>query len=533
MKSVQSICILGGGTAGFVTASMLARYKELSGSSFDITVVYSASIGNVGVGESTLATINELFSYLGLADKDWMPKCSATYKTSISFEDFYTLDTQFQYPFGVYRHHDPGHAHAWFELKDHYPEIFTPDTFAKYILPWTRLNEQNKLTKDQCFPNYSFDDVSAYHFDTHYLGTFLRDYCLDRGVTCIDDKFLEAKLNDDNYITEIVCESCTVAADLFVDCSGFSSLLLGGVMKSKFIDFGDTLINHRAVRAKVAYKDRDKQLTNYTNCHALKNGWCWEIPLYDYMSLGYVHSLRFADESEIVAEFIEHCARQGFEVSEDSIDVINYKTGRREQGWVNNVVGIGLSYGFLEPLESTGILTLTNNAFRLLEMLSKRNMRFTEIDRACFNRSTGERVDGLRGFIELHYAMSLRDDSKYWRHVTEKVKYPSGPGTCYEAALHMTTESRFYVENNSNKNGLAFILAAMGYSPYSPAFNIQNKASHRLEILKQSYLHDDGHYKELVSQMPSSFQFLQQNVYADRAEGTSQPDKLLTTSAGS
>ena len=517
MKTVRSICILGGGTAGFVTASMLARYKELSGLDFDITVVYSASIGNIGVGESTLATINELFAYLGLADKDWMPKCSATYKTSISFEDFYTLGTQFQYPFGTYRHHDPNHAHAWFELKDHYPEIFTPDTFAKYILPWTRLNEQNKLTKENCFPGYSFDDVSAYHFDTHYLGSFLRDYCVARGVTCVDDKFLSAKLDDNDFITEIVCESCTIAADLFIDCSGFSSLLLGGVMKSQFIDFGDTLINHRAVRAKASYADRDKQLTNYTNCHALRNGWCWEIPLWDYASLGYVHSLKFTSEREVEAEFLDHCTAQGFEVDEESVEAINYKTGRRKDGWLKNVVGIGLSYGFLEPLESTGILTLTNNVFRLLEILSKRSMRFTEIDRACFNRSVAERVDGLRGFIELHYAMSLRDDSEYWRYVTEEVAYPSEPGTCYAAALHMTTESRFYVENNSDKNGVAFILAAMGYSPYSPAFNIKNGSNPSLEALKESYLFDERNYEKTLSQMLSTNQFLKQYIYSENS----------------
>ena len=135
---------------GFSLASLLARYREVSNLDLDITVVYSEKIGNIGVGESTLLSVNDLFHFLGLKDEDWMKQCNATYKTSISFENFYKKGTSFQYPFGNPAFMpDQFRSQKWFEMKDHYPEIFTPDTYARYIFPHTRLNETNKLTDIQ------------------------------------------------------------------------------------------------------------------------------------------------------------------------------------------------------------------------------------------------------------------------------------------------------------------------------------------------------------------------------------------------
>ncbi len=293
MSKVNKICILGGGTSGFSIASMLSRYNELNNGNLDITVVFSSDIGNIGVGESTLLSVNDLFYYLGLNDSDWMKQSNATYKTSISFENFYKQGTKFQYPFGR-PNRDDVYAQKWFELKDHFPETFTYDTFARYLLPHTRLNEKNKLSLDM--PDYDFDSSSSYHFDTHLLAKVLRQYALDRGVKFIDDTYQKSIQDSKGNITSIVCNENVIDADLFIDCSGFKSLLLEKVMGVDYIDFNNTLINNRVVRIKIPYTNKNKQLKNYTNCVALKNGWCWEIPLWDSLSLGYVHSLKFSSE---------------------------------------------------------------------------------------------------------------------------------------------------------------------------------------------------------------------------------------------
>lgn len=510
---VQNVCILGGGTSGFSVASVLAKYKQDSKSDLDITVVYSSSIGNIGVGESTILSINELFQYLGLEDKDWMKKCNATYKTSIAFENFYKKGSSFQYPFGVVTVEDEEYGKKWFELKEHFPEIFTQDTFAKYIMPHTRLAEKNKLCDISNTLGFHIDYHSAYHFDTNLLANVLKEYCIERGVKFIDDKYVNSNLNSKGYIESIECEQNTIHADLFVDCSGFKSLLLENVMGAEFIDYNKTLINNRVVRAKVPYTDKEEQLKNYTNCVALKNGWCWEIPLWDNLSLGYVHSLKFSTEDEIVQELKDHCASKNISISDEDISIVNYKTGRHKQGWIKNVVGVGLSYGFLEPLESTGISTLLTNTLRLLECLSKRNLYYTDIDRNIFNNSVGTEIDGLRGFIELHYALSSRTDSEYWKYVTQEVEYPMDEKSTYYNVMQSTTVTRNYVNNYSLNNGLAFILGGMNYSHYSPAFLMVSGASEDLNERKNRYLKKDEIFSDVVDSYQSSYKYLKDKIY--------------------
>ena len=409
---INTLCILGGGTSGFIAASVFAKYREQLGLKFDIKLIQSTDIGPIGVGESTIFNINDLFFYLGLKDSDWMRDCNATYKTSIRFENFYKQGRYFYYPFGP-KNSDVT-PNQWFTLKEFYPKVFTPEVAALYFNSQSMMNEENKL----CDKNNFLRDYSAYHFDSHLLGKYLKGYSEKKGVDVIEDTFLEANLNDDGFIESIICENNTYSADLFIDCTGFKSLLLGKVMKEEYISFGDTLINNKAVTAKIPYTDKDKQLKNYTNCVALKNGWCWEIPLWEHMSVGYVHTNKFATEDEVKQELFD---RYG----EIDYTTVNYKTGRYNRGWVKNVMGIGLSYGFIEPLESTGIATTLDSMFRALEILSKRDMYYTQFDRDLYNHALENKIDTYKNFLEMHYFLSSREDSQYWKFVTESIDYNS------------------------------------------------------------------------------------------------------------
>lgn len=507
---INKICILGGGTAGFSLACLLARFKEVSKVDLDITVVYSSDIGTIGVGESTLLSINDLFRYLNLKDHEWMPKCNATYKTSIAFENFYKKDTTFQYPFGNILPRDYAYNNKWFELKEHYPHIFTPDTYARYLVPHTRLNERNKLTDKKEIPGYDFQYQSAYHFDTGLLSKFFREYAEFRGVKFIDDLYEESVLDSDGNIKKIVCKNNEIHADLFYDCSGFRSLLLEKVMNSEYIDFNETLINNRVIRAKIPYTNKKEQLKNYTNCVALDNGWCWEIPLWDCLSIGYVHSLKFASEEEVMKEFMQRCKKHGIDKVETSI--INYKTGRHKKGWVKNVIGVGLAYGFLEPLESTGILTLLINSFRSLELISKRNLFYTNVDRDAFNMSVAREMDALRGFVELHYAYSSRDDSDYWRYVTDGVPYSMNINSAYYDSLYLSSVERQYALPGTSP-GLPFVMGGMNYSVFSPAFTHIEPETEELIQRKNVFLQEDKEYYNLIEKYPSSMEFLQEKIY--------------------
>ena len=504
---INKLCILGGGFSGFVASSIFARYKELSGLDFDIRVIHNKDI--IGVGESSLFSINELFSYLEVKDSDWMAKCNATYKTSVRFQNFYKEGRYFYYPFGPSRL--DASVHKWFTLKEFYPDIFTPERASLYFNAQSIFNEENKLYGDDNF----IKDNAAYHFDSPLLAQYLKEYSEKRGVEVINDTFYGVEQDKYGNVESIVCDNGTYEADLFVDCSGFKSLLLGGVVKEDYIPFSNTLINNKALAAKIPYSNKEKQLKNYTNSVALDNGWCWEIPLWDGLSIGYVHTNMFATEEEIEKEFFD---RYG----EIEYRTLTFNTGRYKRGWVKNVVGLGLSYGFIEPLEATGIATTLENTFRLIECLSKRDMFYTQIDRDLFNHSTSESIDRYRSFIEMHYYLSSRDDSSYWKYVTENINYDYNDDyrTGYKQFLDQIVIDRNLTHTVPDYNGhtsfagTLFIVAGMNYSCYSKGYTlgefINNDNLYKECELFEEYLKK---IKFSMRSCPSSYKYLKRTIY--------------------
>ena len=508
--NIREVCILGGGTAAIFTASVLARLKELGTDNhtknLKIKCVYSDKIGTIGVGESTLQSINIFFKYLGLNDNEWMKFCNATYKISIRFEDFYKKGTYFHYPFGDAIQPYENYLNDWFILKEKYPKIFKQNTFSDYALPHTRMCELNKLTNQDFVAGQNFENNTAYHFDTHLLNDYLKSYCKKRGVEFIVDEYIDSDLDDSGYITKLNCKNNTIRSDIFIDCTGFKSLLLGKLMNVNYVSFSETLINNRVVRAKVPYKNIKTQLKNYTNCFALNNGWCWEIPLWDCMSVGYVHSTKFSNEEQILDEFFNHTKKYTKEKIDYSI--VDYKTGRYEKGWVKNVIGVGLSYGFLEPLESTGILTTLHNVFELLDILSKRGLQYTKIDQDIFNYSVNKKIDDLRGFIELHYALSSRDDTDYWKFVTNEISYDSYD---YNSFLYSTVVDKMY-HSNINFSGMAYLASGMNHSPMCDArMKIDNE---NYSKLRDNYVKNNRIVDNFLKKQSSTYEFTKRHIYS-------------------
>ena len=503
---INSICILGGGFSGFSVASVLARYRELSGIDFNIKLIHNNE--SIGVGESSLFSINELFFYLGIKDSQWMKHCNATYKTSIRFENFYKQGRYFYYPFGPCD--SKANVSDWFILKEFHPEIFTPERTSLYFNPQSILNEENKLTDED---NY-IEDNAAYHFDSPLLGKFLKKYCKKRGVEIVEDSFYGITPNDDGSVKFLVGDKDIYSADLFIDCSGFKSLLLGQMMKEEYIPFSDTLINNKALVAKIPYTNKEKQLKNYTNSVALDNGWCWEIPLWDGLSVGYVHTNMFASEEEIEKEFFDRYGKIDY-------TTITFKTGRYKRGWVKNVVGLGLSYGFIEPLESTGIASTLENTFRLLEVISKRDMFYTQVDRDSFNHYISERIDRYRSFIEMHYYLSSREDSEYWKYITENINYDYNDNfrTGYQQFLDQTVIDRrldglvYDYKKHSSFSGTLYISAGMNYSCYSRAFIMVENNKKDIDGAEKQF---EDYIKDLKSNVKnklSSYKYLKKNIY--------------------
>ena len=370
---VKDIVIVGGGSSGWMTAAAL----DVLCPHVNVTLIEDPNQGVIGVGESSLQQIRRFISLLGLKDSDWMKDIGATYKTAISFNDFWKKGESWLYPFG-----SPDEMEskvpwmAWFVLNATKPEKYTNDTFATTFNPVASLTKYNKLTYDTTYWKPWVD--TAYHIDAIKFGQWLKNNVCKR-VKHITGTVTGVIKKENGDIDCVVYKGKTLSADLFVDCSGFKSLLLGEAMGVPFESFhyrdGGCLLNDKAISISVPHENPEKEVTNTTNCTALDNGWVWDVPLWERGGLGYVYSSDFISEDEAILELYNYlCRTRG----KSRADKVNYKTipfkmGKHKKSFVGNVIAVGLSNCFVEPLESTGLLVTHEQVIRLCNALSGRN----------------------------------------------------------------------------------------------------------------------------------------------------------------
>ena len=417
---INSVIIVGGGTSGWFTASALCKLCP----EIDITLVESPNVPTIGVGESTLGHINLFFNSLGMDENEWMPHCDATYKASIKFTDFYKPGEYFHYPFG---YEDRSHAvygkDDWFFKKWIYPD--TPSTdFASSYTAQMPLIERNKiyLNEDNAIPFFDPERDFAYQMDAIKLGNWMRDnLCLPTGMTHILGEISNVHLDTNGWISSISTEDdITLKADLYIDCTGFKSRLLGESLKVPYISYDDLLINNNAWATKVPYTDPNTEMEMVTNCTAIENGWVWNIPLWSRIGSGYVYSDKFTDKDSALKEFKKH-----LNCSEElEFKHIEIKNGRYEKSWVDNCIAIGLSNGFVEPLESTGLLLTHETINKLVITLQSKDRCVNRLDKESLNREVAAITDTFKYFVALHFAGSERTDTEYWRWYTQELELP-------------------------------------------------------------------------------------------------------------
>ena len=414
MKNVKKIIVLGGGSAGWMTASTLIKeYPDK-----EITLIESPNTPIVGVGESTIGGIKYWTTYLGIDDNEFFKYTDATYKLSIRFEDFYKKgDGGFHYPFGepVFINKADGY-NEWIIKKHLYPETHRSD-FADCFYPQMALVNNKKLFDNEKneIP-FNFRENTAYHFDATKFGLFLKErYCLPRGVKHIVEDIKTIECND-NGIESL---NKKYKADLYFDCTGFKSLLLGETLQTEFESYSDMLPNNSAWATRVPYKNKKEEINCYTNCTAIENGWVWQIPLWSRWGTGYVYSDKFVDDETALKEFKNHLDKKGQDYSNAEFKKIKMRVGIHKRLWVKNVVGIGLAAGFIEPLESNGLFSVHEFIMRFIRN-AQRDI-ITQWDRDNFTFQCKKFFRNFAEFVAMHYAMSNRDDTEYWKANTNKV----------------------------------------------------------------------------------------------------------------
>src|SRR5882757_4898174 len=413
MKPIQSVLIVGGGTAGWLTAAFLARtLGTASGDGVRVTLVESSDIGIIGVGEGTFPSIKGTLAAIGIDEARFLRESNATFKQGIKFVDWVRAR-------GVA---GAGHYFHPFSLPSQKPG--GPELLPYWLLgaagPGVAFAEAATLQKRVADASHGPKRVGdadflgplnyAYHFDAARFAALLGEHARSLGVAHVLATVERVELDPSGAIGAVVTrESGPLKADLYVDCTGFRGALIGGALGSPFRNINDILFVDRAVAMQVPYERPDAPIASYTISTAHEAGWTWDIGLQKRRGIGYVYSSRYTDDARA-----EQVLRSYIGPSSDALSARHLKlnVGYREAQWVKNCVSVGLSAGFLEPLESSGIGLIETAAY-LIGYLFPFDGNTAPVAK-LFNELMRARFERIVNFVKMHYCLTQRTDTPFW-----------------------------------------------------------------------------------------------------------------------
>lgn len=445
------LVIVGGGTAGWMAACIL---QQAWGKSCKITLVESPRIPTVGVGEGSTPLLKQFFARLGIDEAEWMPACDATYKAGILF-DGWTGSREF-----------PAYFHPFFSALDLQPaETFFDNCNAR------RRGRQCETDPSQFFvaasvaerglapvPKHPLPhDVDyGYHFDAARLAEFLRKHAVSRGLCHLRDEVVSVERAEDGGIAAVhLAGAGRLAGEFFLDCTGFQSLLMEKTLEVPFVSFAGNLFNDSAIAIATPIAAHSK-LVPQTRSTALSSGWAWQIPLQSRWGNGYVYSSSHCDPEQAERELRLHCG------AGESVEArhLKMRVGRLQRHWSHNCLGVGLSQGFIEPLEATALMLVQ---FTLEHFVRE----YPRCERDKYNADLNRMIEGIRDYIVAHYVLNKRDDSEYWRacrhdaeisgNLAELLSAWDDPQADFDATLHAQGARQVYL-----RPSWYCILAGMG-----------------------------------------------------------------------
>ena len=409
---IKKIVIVGGGTAGWITAGTLAaKLKKSTNSGYSISLVESDSIPTVGVGEGTWPTMRNTLKNMGIRETDFIKSCQVSFKQGAKFAKWVTGSDDDFYYHPLVLPQGSGNI----DLVPHWQSIQDKISFSQAVSPQESICEQGLAPKQIITAEYAALANYAYHLDAGSFSEFLKNHCVKNlNVNHIIDDVISVNSHDNGDISSVTTAKLgKITGDLFIDCSGFSSLLLGKHLKVPFVSCKDALFTDQAIAVHVPYEHENSPIQSQTISTAQSAGWIWDIGLSTRRGVGHVYSSSHISEDQAHQELISYLKASTPEPEKLSFRNIAINAGHREQFWKNNCVAIGLSAGFLEPLEASALLLIEISAQMIADQLPV-NRATMEIVSKRYNKTHSYRWQRIIDFLKLHYMLSKRTDNQFW-----------------------------------------------------------------------------------------------------------------------
>ena len=448
MHKIKNIVIVGGGTAGWMAASALVRIIKPTGA--NITLIESPDIPTVGVGEATIPQIALFNEMVGFDEREFLKATQATYKLGIEFVNWGNIGDSYIHPFGKYGFDMEGvmFHHFWRRL---HAEGNTP-SIDEYCLQIMAAKSGKFCHARRDLPNSPLAGIQyAFHFDAGLYAKFMRDYALGEGVERIEDKVVDVRLHTETgHIQSLNLERGDVVdGDFFIDCTGFYGLLIDKALGSDYEDWSKWLPVNSAVAVGC---EASGDPIPYTRATAHEAGWQWRIPLQHRLGNGYVYCDEYLSAEQ--AEKDLRSRLEGAPLADPKH--LKFKTGMRKESWVKNCLSLGLSAGFMEPLESTSIHLVQSGLSRLMSMFPDAGFNQIEID--YFNKRTRNEYERIRDFLILHYKATQREDTPFWKYV----KHMNVPDKLHEKIEIYKENGRVFREDNELFNETSWFAVMNG-----------------------------------------------------------------------
>jgi len=498
-NTCKKLVIVGGGTSGWLTAAVIAsQHKKGLNKDLEVVLVESSEIPTIGVGEGTWPTMKNTLHAIGIKEADLFKRCHAVFKQGGKFVNWVNNDGSFYYhPFTV---------PLSYGRMDLAPYVSSIEDYAVEANFQHHVCEAGLAPRTMADSEYQGQCNYAYHLDAGELGVLLKEHCVQNlGITHIVDTMEDVALADDGSIASVVLSKHgALTGDLFVDCTGLSSLLLGKALGVPFIEASDVLFNNRALAMQVPYENDDDPIACHTIATAQNAGWIWDIGLTHRRGVGHVYSSEFMTDEEAEANLRRYVGKAGEGLM---VRKISYQPGHRARFWEKNCVAVGMAAGFVEPLEATAIMLVEITARFIADNLPV-NQQIMAITAKRFNKQMDYRWQRIIDFLKLHYMLTKRPEP-YWQAHTDQSKFP--PSLIEDLAIW---SQRGPTSNDFDSAIELFPAASYQYVLYgmgfSPDFAAQDYLYDQQEQADRVIKRNTQVTEQLLKTLPAHRDFIQQ-----------------------